>query len=159
MRRIPTTHHKGVEDFITAANIPPCGRRKIPGLHPRFVCGTVQPDKNLTTAMKELIDAWKKVDRNKVAVVLSVVPGLGHLYKHHYLAGFGILTIGNIVMLFIAGLMSLGTLGVSLIAVPAVWFAAIAYSAYAASDEHGMHPWLHVWEYHWADFLHRSKKV
>ena len=119
----------------------------------------MQPNKNLIIAMKELIDAWKKVDRNKIAVVLSVVPGLGHLYKHHYLAGFGILTIGNIVMLFIAGLMSLGTLGVSLIAVPAVWFASIAYSAYAASDEHGMHPWLHVWEYHWADFLHRTKKV
>lgn len=108
--------------------------------------------------MKELIDAWKTVDRNKVAAVLSVIPGLGHLYKHHYLAGFGILTIGNVLMAFIAGLLSLGTLGVSLLVVPAVWFAAVAYSAYMASDEHGHHPWLHVWEYHWADFFRRFRK-
>ena len=109
--------------------------------------------------MKEIYEAWKQVDRNKVAVVLSVFPGLGHLYKHHYLAGIGIMTLGNVLVAFIAGLLSLGTLGISLIAVPAVWFASIAYSAYMASDEHGHHPWLHVWEYHWADFLRRTKKV
>lgn len=109
--------------------------------------------------MKELIDAWKKVDRDKIAALLSVIPGLGHLYKHHYLAGFGILTIGNVLMVFVAGLASLGTLGVSLIAVPAMWFAGIAYSAFMASDEHGHHPWLHVWDYHWADFRKRSKKT
>ena len=108
--------------------------------------------------MKELIDAWKTVDRNKVSLILSVVPGLGHLYKHHYLAGFCILTIGNVLMAFVAGLASLGTLGVSLIAVPLAWFASIACSAYMASDEHGHHPWLHVWEYHWKEFFHRTKK-
>lgn len=108
--------------------------------------------------MKELIEAWKTVDRNKIAAVLSVVPGLGHLYKHHYLAGFGILTVGNILMAFIAGLASLGTLGVSLIAVPGIWFAGIGYAAYMASDEHGHHPWLHVWEYHWAEIFHRADK-
>lgn len=107
--------------------------------------------------MKELIDAWKSVDRNKIAALLSVVPGLGHLYKHHYLAGLGILIIGNVLAVFIAGLASLGTLGVSLIAVPAIWFAGVACSAYMATDEHGHHPWLHVWEYHWAEWFHRSK--
>ena len=108
--------------------------------------------------MKELLAAWNTIDRNKIAIVLSVVPGLGHLYKHHYLAGIGILTLGNAMMLFIAGLASLGTLGVSLIVVPAVWFAGVACSAYLASDEHGHHPWLHVWDYHWAEFFHRTKK-
>jgi hypothetical protein len=108
--------------------------------------------------MKEIINAWKTVDRNKVAIVLSVIPGLGHLYKHHYLAGFGILTLGNALMVFIAVLASLGSFGISLIAVPVAWIAGIAYSAYMASDEHGHHPWLHVWEYHWAEFFHRSKK-
>ena len=108
--------------------------------------------------MKELYDVWKTVDRNKIAALLSVFPGLGHLYKHHYLAGFGILILGNVLMGFVAVLASLGTLGVSLFVVPAVWFASIAYSAYMASDEHGHHPWLHVWEYHWADFFHRAKK-
>ncbi len=108
--------------------------------------------------MKEIINAWKTVDRDKVAIVLSVIPGLGHLYKHHYLAGFGILTLGNVLMAFVAALAALGSLGVSLIVVPAAWFTGIAYSAYMASDEHGHHPWLHVWEYHWAEFFHRPKK-
>ena len=100
--------------------------------------------------MKELLAAWKTVDRNKLALYLSVIPGLGHLYKHHYLAGFGILFVGNILVMFIAGLASLGTLGTSLILIPAAWFAGIAYSAHEASDEHGHHPWLHVWQYHWS---------
>jgi hypothetical protein len=97
--------------------------------------------------MKELYDAWKQVDRNKVAALLSVLPGLGHLYKHHYLAGIGIMTAGNVLMIFVALWLALATLGLSLILVPAVWVVGIAYSAYLATDEHGMHPWLHVWEY------------
>lgn len=103
--------------------------------------------------MKELIDAWKRVDRNMVAVAMSVVPGLGHLYKHHYAAGFGILLLGNVLVGFIAVLMALGTFGISLLVVPALWFGTVAWSAYMASDEHGHHPWLHVWEYHWRDFV------
>lgn len=108
--------------------------------------------------MKELLDAWKQVDRNKVAALLSVVPGLGHLYKHHYLAGLGILTAGNALMVFIALWLSFATLGLALVAVPAVWFAAVAGSAYYASDEHGMHPWLHVWNYRSAKLKQQTKK-
>jgi hypothetical protein len=125
-----------------------------------MVCGGIlrTSASNLTTAMNEVVKAWKNVDRNKLAAVLSVVPGLGHLYKHHYLAGFGILTCGNILVGFIAGLMVFGTFGLSVILVPVAWVAGVAYSAYMASDEHGMHPWLHVWEYHWRDWLHRGGK-
>ncbi len=108
--------------------------------------------------MNEVIEAWKRVDRNKLAAVLSVVPGLGHLYKHHYLAGFGILICGNLLVGFTAGLLVFGTLGLSMLVVPVVWTAGVAYSAYMASDEHGMHPWLHVWEYHWSDWLRRRRK-
>lgn len=97
--------------------------------------------------MKELIDAWKQVDRNKIAALLSVVPGLGHLYKHHYASALGIMIPGNTLMVFVAVWLSFATLGLSLILVPAVWFAAVAGSAYYATDEHGMHPWLHVWNY------------
>ncbi len=99
--------------------------------------------------MKEILDAWKKVDRDTIAVGLSLVPGLGHLYKHHYLAGFGILTLGNVLVVFVAGLLAFATLGLSLLVVPALWFGCIACSAYMASDEHGHHPWLHVWSYRW----------
>ena len=108
--------------------------------------------------MKELIDAWKQVDRNKIAALLSIVPGLGHLYKHHYLSGFGIMTAGNVMMVFIALWLSLATLGLSLIVVPALWCAGVAYAAYLATDEHGAHPWLHVWNYRRAKLKMLAKK-
>ena len=76
--------------------------------------------------MHELLNAWNKVDRNKVAAAMSVVPGLGHLYKHHYLQGLGLLVIGNVLILFISGLLSLGTFGLSLVVVPLLWFAGVA---------------------------------
>jgi membrane protein implicated in regulation of membrane protease activity len=96
--------------------------------------------------MKELIDAWKKVDRNKIAALLSVIPGLGHLYKHHYVAGLGLLIGGNALMIFVALWLSLATFGLSLILVPLLWFAGIGFSAYYASDEHGARPWIEVWQ-------------
>jgi len=110
-------------------------------------------------AMKELLDAWKQVDRNKIAAILSIVPGLGHLYKHHYRSGLGIMIAGNALMLFVALWLSIATLGLALIIVPAMWFAGIAYSAYCAPDEHGMHPWLHVWNYHRGKISELSKNT
>jgi hypothetical protein len=61
-------------------------------------------------------------------------------------------------MVFVALWLAIATAGLSLILVPAAWFAGVACSAYMASDEHGHHPWLHVWNYHWSDFRKRSKK-
>lgn len=89
--------------------------------------------------MKELSDAEKTVDRNKIAVLWSLIPGLGHIYKHHFLAGLGILIAGNVLVVFSAATLTLTTLGFSLIFVPAVWGAYVAYSAYMASDRHGPH--------------------
>lgn len=100
--------------------------------------------------MKELVEAWRSVDRNKIAALLSVLPGLGHLYKHHYLAGAGIMTVGNTLMVFVAFWLSFATVGLSLILIPALWVVGVAYAAYEAPDHHGAHPWLHVWEHKWA---------
>ena len=108
--------------------------------------------------MKELIEAWRSVDRNTIAALSSVVPGLGHLYKHHYLAGAGILVIGNTLMVFIALWLSFATFGLSLIGVPVMWVAGIAYSAWAAPDRHGAHPWLHVGEYRRAHPFRRKSQ-
>jgi hypothetical protein len=99
--------------------------------------------------MKELIEAWRSVDRNKIAALLSVIPGAGHLYKHHYAAGLGILTAGNIFMVFVAFWLSFATIGLSLILVPAVYIAGVAYAAYEAEDWHGKHKWMHVWNAPW----------
>ena len=87
--------------------------------------------------MKEIIDAWNQVDRNKIAALLSVLPGLGHIYKHHYVAGLGILVAGNVAMLFVAFWLFIATAGISMVVVPALWFAGIACSAYYLPDWHG----------------------
>jgi hypothetical protein len=88
--------------------------------------------------MKELIEAWRAVDRDKIAALLSVLPGAGHVYKHHYLAGAGILTIGNALAAFVAAWLSLATFGLSLIVVPVAWVAGVAAAAYLAPDRHGV---------------------
>lgn len=95
--------------------------------------------------MKEFIDAWKKVDRDKLALLLSVIPGGGHLYKHHYAAGLTILIGGNLLVAFMAILLAIATLGTSLVLVPLVWWVGIAISAYGLEDRHGTHHWLHPW--------------
>ncbi len=96
--------------------------------------------------MSELLQAWRSVDRNKIALLLSVIPGLGHLYKHHYASGLGILIGGNLLMAFVALLLGLATFGISMIVVPAVYVAAVALSAYNLPDRHGKHHWLHPWK-------------
>ena len=94
---------------------------------------------------QEILDAWRSVDRNKIAAVLSIVPGVGHLYKHHYAAGLGILIGGNILVGFVSVLMALGTLGLSMLVVPVIYVAAVAVSAYTLPDWHGHHRFLHPW--------------
>lgn len=89
--------------------------------------------------MNEVYDAEKTVDRNKIALVMSVIPGLGLIYKRHYLSGFGILIAGNALAILTTGMLTLTTLGLALIIVPAAWYANVAYSAYTASDKHGQH--------------------
>lgn len=86
------------------------------------------------------------VDRDRVAALLSILPGLGHLYKHHYVAGIGLLVGGNILTGFVSVLMALGTFGLSILVVPAIYIATVAASAYALPDWHGRHHYLHPWK-------------
>jgi len=109
--------------------------------------------------MKELFDAWRSVDRNKVAAILSVIPGLGHIYKHDYTSGMIILTVGNAVMIFTAAWLALATFGMSLLLVPAAWIIGVAYAAYYEDDKHGTHPWMHVWEKGWWHSRHLPVKT
>lgn len=95
--------------------------------------------------MNEFLKAWRSVDRDKMAAILSILPGAGHLYKHHYTSGLGILVVGNVLMVFVAILLTLGTFGVSLVLVPAVYWLCIGAAAYAIPDWHGHHHYLHPW--------------
>ncbi len=85
------------------------------------------------------------VDRNKMAALLSILPGLGHLYKRHYGAGISLLVAGNIITGFLSVLMALGTFGLSILVVPAVYIAVVAASAYMIPDRQGTHHYLHPW--------------
>lgn len=93
----------------------------------------------------ETLHAWRSVDRNLIALLASVIPGAGHLYKHHYLIGFTILIGGNLLMIFTAVLFGFATFGLSMIVVPALYIAAVAAYAYDIEDLHGKHRWLHPW--------------
>jgi len=76
------------------------------------------------------------MDRNMLALILSVIPGLGHLVKRYYGLGLTILIPGNALMIFVAAWLSLATFGISLIALPIIWIASIAWSAYLLPDRH-----------------------
>ena len=95
--------------------------------------------------MNDSTSVLNSVDRNKIAALLSVLPGLGHLYKHHYAAGIGLLLAGNILTGFVSVLMALGTFGLSILVVPLVYVASVAAAAYSLPDWHGHHHYLHPW--------------
>ena len=58
-----------------------------------------------------------------VAVMLSVVPGLGHIYKGHRLVGALIMLVGTPAALVIAGLTFTFTAGFGGLLLPLFWFA------------------------------------
>jgi hypothetical protein len=95
--------------------------------------------------MNASIPALNSVDRNKLAALLSILPGLGHLYKHHYTVGIGLLLGGNILTGFVSVLMALGTFGLSILIIPLLYIGAVAASAYSLPDWRGHHHYLHPW--------------
>ena len=99
----------------------------------------------LVDAVKEETQSGGRVDRDAVAALLSLIPGAGQLYKHHYAEGFGLLIGGNLLAIFVSLLLSLGTFGVSLVVIPLGYIGVVAASAYNAPDWHGRHHWMHPW--------------
>jgi hypothetical protein len=67
-----------------------------------------------------------------VAVLLSVIPGLGHIYKGHKLIGF-LLIIGAPFAVALAALAATATAGFGLGLMVFYWFA-VMFHAYAISD-------------------------
>ena len=87
----------------------------------------------------------RKKDRDLIATLLSVLPGAGHLYKHHYAAGLGILIGGNLLMVLVTALLALATFGVAIIVIPATYVLGVAWAAHELEDWHGKHEFLHPW--------------
>jgi hypothetical protein len=80
----------------------------------------------------------EKHAHNEVAAVLSIVPGLGHIYKGHYEMGLFLMFLGMPVAVFIGVISILGTAGVGLLFPIGCW-AALAYDAYMKKDRRHHH--------------------
>ena len=77
---------------------------------------------------------------NKIAGLLSIVPGLGQIYKGHYAAGFIWMFVGMPVAIWIGILLGLATAGLGLLFPIACW-AALTVDAFYARDLR-KHHWL-----------------
>jgi len=84
--------------------------------------------------MNHIVDALKQADRNKLALLASVLPGLGHILKGYRWLGLSILILGNLLVIFTAAWLSLATVGLSIVILPPLWFVLIAASAFFAKD-------------------------
>ncbi len=77
----------------------------------------------------------KKEIRNDLAAILSIVPGLGHLYKGYF--GIGILfVICTPIVLFGALLMVLGTFGIGTMALILIYWGCAAMHAWRIPPKH-----------------------
>ena len=70
---------------------------------------------------------------NAIAALLSVVPGLGQVYKGHFAAGFVWMFLGMPIAVWVGILLGLATAGVGLL-FPILCWAALAFDAYYERD-------------------------
>jgi TM2 domain-containing membrane protein YozV len=74
------------------------------------------------------------MNRDLTAAYLSIVPGVGHLYKHQFRKGLAIISLGNIVVGLVTGLLGFATFGAALIIMPILWIGWAAFDAFNAPD-------------------------
>ena len=72
-------------------------------------------------------------EHNRIAAVLSIVPGLGHIYKGHYAAGTVVLLLGTPLAIWVGILLSLATLGVGLL-FPLLCWGWVVFNAFNVKD-------------------------
>jgi TM2 domain-containing membrane protein YozV len=72
-------------------------------------------------------------DRDIIAGLLSIIPGLGQVYKGYYAEGILTLLLGVPLVLWIGILLSLATAGISML-IPFVCWVSVAMNAYLAKD-------------------------
>ncbi len=75
---------------------------------------------------------------NAIAALLSIVPGLGHIYKGHYEAGLAWMFFGMPLAIFVGILFGLATAGVGLLFPIACWLA-LGFDAYFEKDRRHHH--------------------
>ena len=80
----------------------------------------------------------EKHAHNEIAAALSIVPGLGHIYKGHYGMGLMWMFLGMPIAVFVGIISVLGTAGLGLLFPIGCW-AALAYDAYNEKDRRHHH--------------------
>lgn len=75
---------------------------------------------------------------NATAALLSVVPGLGHIYKGHFAGGFLWMFVGMPLAIWIGILLGLATAGVGLL-FPLLCWAGLAIDAYLEQGRRSHH--------------------
>lgn len=86
--------------------------------------------------MKTLLTPVSSDERhahNEIAALLSIIPGLGHIYKGHYEAGLLWMFLGMPFAILIGIIMSLATAGIGLL-FPVLCWVALAWDAYNGKD-------------------------
>jgi hypothetical protein len=76
--------------------------------------------------------------RDTVSMALSVIPGLGHIYKGHFLSG-GLLMAGGLFAIFACGLIATATMGLGLLLIPLYWVG-VMLQVYWLDDRRGHAP-------------------
>jgi Zn-dependent protease with chaperone function len=80
----------------------------------------------------------QKHAHDEIAAVLSIVPGLGHIYKGHWEAGLLWMFVGMPIAMFVGIISILGTAGVGLL-FPIVCWVALAFDAYNEKNRRHHH--------------------
>jgi hypothetical protein len=75
---------------------------------------------------------------NEIAALLSIIPGLGHIYKGHYEAGLLWMFLGMPFAIWIGIILSLATAGLGLL-FPILCWVALAWDAYNDKDRRHHH--------------------
>ena len=76
--------------------------------------------------------------QNEIAALLSIIPGLGHIYKGHYEAGLLWMFLGMPFAIWIGILLSLATAGIGLL-FPILCWVGLAWDAYNEKDRRHHH--------------------
>lgn len=75
--------------------------------------------------------------RNELAAILSIIPGLGHIYKGHFSLGL-ILFLGGILTLWVGLILAFATAGIGLL-IPVAYVIVLGYHAFYADDHRKHH--------------------
>ncbi|MDQ6808701.1 MAG: hypothetical protein M3Z64_04665 [Verrucomicrobiota bacterium] len=98
--------------------------------NPKPPAASNEPQATATASKPEMAEGQAS---DAVAVLLSVVPGLGHVYKGYKLIGFLLIFVGTPIAVALALLAATGTAGFALLLLPIYWIA-VMFHVYGIED-------------------------